>query len=204
MHTRASAIRNLEGFTESKLVGCRTTGLVNSSLTVLKGRHHEPHHSCLQLGTHSRRERASERASESTVKTTHDDTARRETLQSANILSTSGIRRTDVLIPAEAITSTMAQYCEAGVPVTFDVVSAPDHLSTRIPSICVRRRSLYRFAHRRVSGIGRRNGFSDLHSCRSSTLSCCRFSMARGRSASIVLAGAISVFAVRALTADKG
>ncbi|MCW2295541.1 lipase family protein [Rhodococcus erythropolis] len=44
-------------------------------------------------------------------------------------LCTSGIRRIDVLIPVEAIDSTMARYCEAGVPVTSDVVSAPDHLS---------------------------------------------------------------------------
>ena len=47
-------------------------------------------------------------------------------------LCTSGIRRTDVLIPVEAIDSTMARYCEAGVPVTSDVVSAPDHLSAAV------------------------------------------------------------------------
>ena len=39
---------------------------------------------------------------------------------------------TDVLIPVEAIDSTMARYCEAGVPVTSDVVSAPDHLSAAV------------------------------------------------------------------------
>lgn len=39
---------------------------------------------------------------------------------------------TDVLIPVEAIDSTMARYCEAGVAVTSDVVSAPDHLSAAV------------------------------------------------------------------------
>ncbi|MDV6211829.1 lipase family protein [Rhodococcus erythropolis] len=39
---------------------------------------------------------------------------------------------TDVLIPVEAIDSTMARYCEAWVPVTSDVVSAPDHLSAAV------------------------------------------------------------------------
>lgn len=39
---------------------------------------------------------------------------------------------TDVLIPVEAIDSTMARYCEAGVPVTSDEVSAPDHLSAAV------------------------------------------------------------------------
>ncbi|MDJ0104996.1 lipase family protein [Rhodococcus erythropolis] len=39
---------------------------------------------------------------------------------------------TDVLIPVEAIDSTMARYCEAGVPVTSDAVSAPDHLSAAV------------------------------------------------------------------------
>lgn len=43
-------------------------------------------------------------------------------------LCTSGIRRTDVLIPVEAIDSTMARYCEAGVPVTSD-----ESLRTRPP-----------------------------------------------------------------------
>lgn len=47
-------------------------------------------------------------------------------------LCTSDIRRTDVLIPVEAIDSTMARYCEAGVPVTSDVVTAPDHLSAAV------------------------------------------------------------------------
>ena len=38
----------------------------------------------------------------------------------------------DVLIPVDAITSTMRRYCDAGVPVQSESVWSPDHLSAAV------------------------------------------------------------------------
>ncbi|MDN5547681.1 MAG: lipase family protein, partial [Rhodococcus sp. (in: high G+C Gram-positive bacteria)] len=38
----------------------------------------------------------------------------------------------DVLIPVDAITSTMRRYCDAGVPVQSESVRSPDHLSAAV------------------------------------------------------------------------